>query len=138
MHITNAISHLGRLSLLLLGCFLIVGCGGGDTGTVSGTVTVDGQPTDALEVEFIPVDVENGPAMGYTSQGGKYQLIQGRGNKQIPVGDYRVAISVFGEAATPEVKALKLPPTYTSAEETELQATIKSGANTIDFDLQTQ
>ena len=122
---------------LLFGGLLSIGCGGQNSGSVSGVVTIDGKPADGLQVEFIPVDLNNPPALAYTSQGGNYQLIQGRGNRQIPVGDYRVAISVFPETAPPEIRALKLPPKYASATDTELKATIQSGTNEINFDLTT-
>ena len=76
--------------------------------------------------------------MGYTANGGKYQLVVGRGNDQIPAGEYKVAIRVFTEDPTLEIPKFKLGPNYTKTEETELRGTVKSGTNTLDFDLNTK
>lgn len=131
-----------RLPLTIFSCLsfallLATGCSGGSTGTVEGTVSVNGAPVNGLEVEFTRVE-GGGPAMAYTVNGGKYNLIVGRGNDQIPIGEYKVAIRVFSEDPTLEIPKFKLGPNYTKTEETELRGTVKSGTNTLDFDLNTK
>ncbi len=122
--------------LIVLGSW---GCGGPSTGQVTGTVTVDGTPVNGLEVTFIPVDAATGgEALAYTRDGGNYALVQGRGNKQIPTGDYKVTISVFSEDPNLETPRVNLGSNYTSSQETELKATVAGGENTIDFDLTTK
>ncbi|PQO27686.1 hypothetical protein C5Y97_26685 [Blastopirellula marina] len=76
--------------------------------------------------------------MGYTANGGKYQLIVGRGNDQVPTGEYKVAIRVFSEDPNQEAPKFKLGPNYTKIEETELRGTVNSGENKINFDLDTK
>lgn len=133
----NTISNLALFGCLSLGLLLLTGCGGAATGSVEGTVTVNGAPVNGLELEFVPV-AGGGSSMGYTANGGKYQLIVGRGNDQIPTGEYKVAIRVFTEDPNLEIPKFKLGPNYAKLEDTELRGTVNGGENTINFDLETK
>lgn len=127
--------NISASGLLAVGLLVLTGCGSASTGSVSGTVNVNGAPVDGLELEFVPVE-GGGPAMAYTKNGGKYSVIVGRGNDQIPVGEYKVAIRVFTEDPNMEIPKFKLGNNYTSTEQTELRREVKGGENTIDFDLE--
>lgn len=124
-------------AIFAVGLLMLTGCSGPATGSVTGTVTVNGAPVDGLELEFVPVE-GGGPAMAYTNNGGKYSLIAGRGNDQVPVGEYKVAIRVFTEDPDMEIPNFKLGTNYTKTEETELRGKVDGGENTINFDLDTK
>jgi hypothetical protein len=123
---------------------LLAGCGGG--GSVSGTVTLDGQPLTSGTVTFHPVGP--GPtAIGTIKSDGRYELAIG-GDRSIPSGDYLVTVDAT-EAVTSEPPAVAakgppLPPKpprrltpakYADKETTDLRFTVKSGGNTIDLPL---
>ena len=70
-----------KLGVLLIGCALlagVIGCSGGGRNVkkvaVSGTVTLDGQPLEGVEIHFAG-DGHNG--MGITRADGSYDLITG-------------------------------------------------------------
>lgn len=68
------IAWVGTLCLLAL---TLAGCGdsGADTVPVSGTVTVDGEPTENIMVNFQPAEGTTGPgSVGITSADGTYSL----------------------------------------------------------------
>jgi hypothetical protein len=124
------------LLALVAGILLVASGCGEKLGTVTGKVTVDGEPVSDLEVTFIPVDAEMGTdAIGFTNEQGEYKLIYGRGNVGAPIGDYRVTIAgaeLDGDSGEP----YRLPPKYSDRRQTELTATVEGGENTINFELE--
>ncbi|PQO37705.1 carboxypeptidase regulatory-like domain-containing protein [Bremerella cremea] len=145
--------HTGHLAVALLVMFLgLTGCGGTgdkpDLGQVTGTVTLDGQPLSGVAVVFQP---DNGrPARGMTDAEGKYDLIYIRNERGTKVGHNRVEIAPSEEgedegeeAEDPDsvepakpVKSgkPKVPAKYNL--KTELEADVKPGDNTFDFNLE--
>ncbi len=138
------------LSVLLLS---LPGCGGSgdrpELGQVSGTITLDKKPLSGVAVVFQP---DGGrPASGTTDAEGRYELTyigQTRGTK---VGHNRVEIASSEEgeedADEPEgdVDSLQakqpvnssrpsIPARYNT--KSELEADVKPGKNTFDFDLE--
>lgn len=77
-----------RVFALLFVLVPLVGCGGGTTDkgvTVTGTVTLDGQPLPTGQVVFeIPNSHEQ--RVGGIGEGGKFEV------KEVPVGKVRVAV----------------------------------------------
>ncbi|MGY8771700.1 MAG: carboxypeptidase-like regulatory domain-containing protein [Pirellulales bacterium] len=115
-------------SLLLLACFLI-GCGGGDysdLGTVSGTVTLDGQPLSNATVEFQPA--EGRPSIGISDTSGNYTLEFSFNNPGASIGSHTVSITT-AEARVKE----KLPAKYHT--KSELKEEVQGGSNTFDLHL---
>lgn len=119
--------------VLLTAC----GCSGGSThpptATVSGTVTLDGQPLENATLMFQP---ESGrPSTGVTDKEGRYTLEYMAGVPGATLGMHFVIIRtlVAGEDGRPPVSPEKLPKKY--HDETGLRVEVKSGANTHDFDL---
>ena len=129
-----------------------VGCGpGGDQpelGTVTGTITLDGQPLGGVAVVFQP---DSGrPARGMTDANGKYELTYIRQTKGTKVGPNRVEIAPSEEgeveeaesgeeesqdaAAKPKSGKRAVPARYNV--KSELKVDVKSGANTFDFPLE--
>jgi hypothetical protein len=122
----------------------LAGCGGG--GSVSGKVTLDGEPLPSGTVTFHPVGP--GPAaIGTIGSGGRYELAIG-GDRTVPPGDYLVTVDAT-EAVTSEPPAApgKGPPPppkpprrltparYADKDTTDLRFTLKPGSNTIDLRL---
>lgn len=114
------------------GCLAFIGCGdsGPELGQISGTVTVDGQPVEGLQVEFQP---EQGrPAMGFTDQQGHYTVEYTAGRAGAMLGPHQVRISVPAGSQVP----VKIPAKYNSR--TELTAQVEPGSNQFDFQLSTK
>jgi len=127
----------GRLrSAAVLLTLALGACGpeGPDIGKVTGTVTLDTQPLANAGIVFQPV--EGRPSYGMTDSAGQFTLEYTEGVAGALVGHHTVIIrtAFWGDypgdpKATPE----KLPKKY--HDETELSADVKSGTNTINFDL---
>ena len=111
---------------------------------VSGKVTVGGQPLGGASVVFTPVE-KGSPSMGRTNEAGEYTLLwagsrHGRPVEGAQIGEHVVQISTFADAAPnakparPEVPE-KVPFKYRVSDQPK--ATVKAGANTIDFALET-
>ena len=134
------------LCLLLLPA-LFVGCGESppEMGEVEGMVRVNGEPYAGLVVRFMP-DPGRGielpiNAIGRTDDEGKYQLryhyrdTEGLG---APVGWHRVLIEDSALSRIPQGAPLPpevIPRSYASPNTTPLQKEVKSGHQTIDFNI---
>lgn len=126
--------------LVLILAFLFNGCGSPDgqkTGTVSGKVTLDGEPLEEGGIAFDPKDGV-GPSSGATIKDGYYSAA-------IPLGEKRVKITaskMVGETKTydtpdsptrPVFKEL-VPPKYNI--DSTLTITVKEGSNDGAFNLE--
>lgn len=144
------------LPLLAVGLVALfqTGCGpSGDQpelGTVTGKVTLDGEPLVGVAVVFQPVSGR--PARGMTNSEGMYELTYIRKTKGTKVGSNRVEIAPSeegeeteeatesGDEAAPAAEAKPksakraVPARYNV--KSELQVDVKSGANTFNFDLE--
>ncbi len=132
----------------------IFGCGNSnslETVEITGTIKVNGQPVEGLQVNFRTPD---GPqAIGVTDAEGKYQLTLPGGNKGGQIGTNTVAIIGRDPKISPEsiaemkadaeasgkpfVDPTKLPiiPAKYN-EKTELSADVSADQHVFDFDLQ--
>ncbi|WP_040352880.1 hypothetical protein [Blastopirellula marina] len=110
------------------------GCWKGDTGTVEGTLKVDGEPLGGFLIYFASKD-GNGEAMGGVIGDGSYKLTYGRGDDQIPVGEYRVYVQATEFIDNVSMPKVKLERQYTDPYEASLVKTIDYGHNVIDLDL---
>ncbi|QDU63809.1 hypothetical protein Pan216_46900 [Planctomycetes bacterium Pan216] len=128
-------------ALVLFSLTLLTGCGGGekpDLGTVTGTVTLDGEPLSNAEVFFQP---EQGrPSVGQTDADGDYELLYTVRRKGAQLGKQTVRISTAtmkedDEGNTIEIPE-KVPPQYNS--ETTLVVEVVPGSNDFDFDLKSK
>jgi hypothetical protein len=127
---------MGLCLLLFAGC-----SGGARTGTVSGNVTVDGQPLADGTISFNPID-GNTPTSGGKITNGSYSV-------EVPTGAQKIIISaqkVTGSRAAYEgdpnsprinITAEILPKKYSEAATTELTLDVKRGSNKKDFTLST-
>ena len=124
------------LTLLL---FLFCGCGGGMPATVSGKVTLDGQPLPTGNVAFHPV--AGGPiAVGSIQSSGVYQVNTGTSAGLAP-GEYQVTVLATKDLPAEIPGQAPLPPEpitpakYHNKETSGFQFTIKPGGNMIDLPL---
>ncbi|XZE54533.1 hypothetical protein SH139x_000503 [Planctomycetaceae bacterium SH139] len=97
--------RLVALGLMMLGCVVFVGCGGGTEGRkttyrISGTVHVDGQPANYLAVRAHPVaGVDKGDptySSAFTDEEGKFVLSTYESGDGIPEGQYTLTFN-WGE-----------------------------------------
>lgn len=132
---------------------LAVGCGGKSDGPdlakVGGTVTYQGKPLPNAQVLFLP-DTPGAPsANGTTDKNGYYQLTTRTPGDGALVGKHRVTVTARGpDKVIPgntttsgmpgndvEPGDPLIPQKYFIADTSGLNGEVKSGKNTIDFDL---
>lgn len=144
IHRKNRILKVALLAL----CVSFAGCGGGlddqpDLGLVKGTVTFEGDPLADASITFMP---DSGrPASATTDEAGYYELTYIRNTPGCKIGHSKVMITsssegenemdAEGDDALVDVTTLReeLPEKYNT--NTELEADVKAGENTFDFDL---
>jgi len=134
------------VSQALIGILAIaIGCSGQPKNVakkVAGTVTLGGQPLAGAKVIFAPT--EGKVSIGETDAAGKYNLIwssaRGRPIQGAVIGEHTVTISTFQmgdpNAKTPRPDTPEKVPYKYRTEAGQLKATVKAGANTIDFSLE--
>lgn len=140
---------------------IVVGCGpkGPELGSVTGKVTLDGNPVTNGLVTFVPVGGGR-PATGKTDENGQYVLV-GVDGKGALLGQHQVSVTTVKEAATvteirsdsPEyakqavsgssssdyntAKVVEpIPARYNT--NTELSFEVKAGSNVIDLELKSE
>jgi len=131
---------MARLRLILIAISLTaVGCADPNTGTVSGTITVDDDLPETGYIGFTAIDGKTGPVGG--------EIVDGLYSVTLPIGEMKVAIRVpkvtgekklyEGDPNSPVQKITEesLPRWYN--EETELTHVIVAGESTKDFELST-
>ena len=140
-------------------CLACIGCGpdGPDLGTVSGKVTMDGQPLTNGLITFEP-EAGGRASIGKTDSSGQYTLIWAE-QKGAVIGSHRVSVTTITEAEAVEEmgsdsdayaqQAMGDTSAYDQAEvtepiparynvSTELVEEVTSGANTINLELTPQ
>jgi hypothetical protein len=137
------LSPAAHLGLATACCSLVAVCGcsrgpGYPSATVSGTVTIDGQPVPKGQITFSPAAHGQGPVIGSKIAQGKYRC------ERVPLGQHRVTFAAQAEAMSTiidvstgqkhEVPKDILPPRYLSG----LDAEVKAGKTLLDFPLQTK
>ena len=138
---------MSRSSLFLLVASIVTvsfgsGCGGRGgppLGTVTGKVTLDGEPVPGLSVTFVPEE-GGSPSYGGTNENGEYRLFFNQKRAGAELGSHKVII----ENREPETDdsgkliddtpIVKIPKKY--QQPGQLTADVSSGRNNIDFDLE--
>jgi len=125
-------------AVVAVGLSLAVLSGCGSKAAVQGTVTFDGTPIDSGSITFVP-EASGGQKATAQITNGKYSIDSDRGP---PAGKYKVEITsmkslVGKKGADPDMQRgdarQVLPDKFNKA--TTLTADLKSGSNTVDFDL---
>lgn len=124
----NSRNH-SRLALLLaaMECALLAGCERGpgyEHATVSGQVSIDGEPVASGYVTFSPIGSQQGPVTGAAIEGGRYRC------ERVPVGKHRVTFVAHAaepttvvDHATGETRQVPkdiVPPRYASGVEADM------------------
>ncbi|QDU18033.1 carboxypeptidase-like regulatory domain-containing protein [Gimesia maris] len=124
--------------LAVLTVTLLTGCGGTTVaskpmGTVSGTVTLKGQPLSNCRVNFISEQL-GASAGGDLTEEGSFTL-----DGPIPAGSYSVFISMPSEFTPAQAQSNKglsqVPKKYLGSSTTDLKADVSEGESSHDFDL---
>jgi hypothetical protein len=135
--------HLFRASCFGFGTFSIVvlaafaGCDNTDKGTVSGTVTFDGQPVPTGAVTFVKEDGEL-VREGAVIQDGKFQASLPPGKYKIELNAQKVVgkrtqVGMDGKSEEVVTTEELFPARFNT--QTELREEIERGAQTIKLDL---
>ncbi len=130
---------MGCAHLLLLSALPLFSACGPTTGTVTGTVTIDGQPLSGGVISYVPGEGGGAPATANIEEG-KYELTTSTGKKFVQIS----APIVVGkrkeyegpDAPLVEITDERLPPKYNS--QTELTFEVKPGRSAKDFTLMTE
>ncbi|XZE46864.1 hypothetical protein SH467x_002160 [Pirellulaceae bacterium SH467] len=121
------------------------GCGDGgpELASVTGVVTIDGQPIPNAVLTFVPA--EGSPSYGQTSRDGRFSLMFTDTKRGAMVGPHQVSIEVqrISKEELAEMKAqgmevpdktVEIPKAY--RQPGALTAEVKRGSNAIDFHLE--
>lgn len=126
------------VAVLFISC-VAVGCSDPTIGTVTGTITVDGEPAETGSVAFIPTDGKGSTA------GGK--IVDGSYTAVVAVGVSRVEVRVpkiIGEQRLYDTKDSPVAPVWEESlpekyhNESELTYDVPSGKSEKNFDLTTK
>lgn len=124
---------------IVVTCFLS-GCGS-EYATVTGKITLDGQPLPNATVSFMPEDDEGRPSFGRTGADGRYSLQEtNRVTGALP-GKYTVRITTYVEGNPDEAPPVPTVPERVPTKyniETGLIEDVKPGENVLDFPLDSQ
>jgi hypothetical protein len=133
----------GLIFLLLVTA--AAGCGSSLPATVTGTVTLDGEPLPAGEtvtgtVVFYPAS-QGAAAYGTVGPGGRYAIRTGSTTGLQP-GEYLVTVRVVEIAPAPPgghlhapPQRLLTPPRYNDRDRSDLRVDVQPGRNMIDLPL---
>lgn len=122
----------------LVAVTLLTGCGGTTVaskpmGTVSGTVTLKGEPLTDCRVNYISEQL-GASAGGDLTEEGSFTL-----DGPIPAGSYSVFISLPSEFTPAQAQSNKglsqVPKKYLGSSSTDLKAEVSEGESSHDFDL---
>ena len=120
----------------VLGAAVLAGCGpkGAPSGTVSGTVALDGEPVDSGEISF--VSSEGFAASGLIA-GGEFKL-----GDSLPAGKYAIAVGPAALTEAPSAgdkdavaPASPVPAGYHLSGTSGLSQEIQEGANSVKIEL---
>lgn len=127
------------LLLLLALSLLAAGCGGSDLATVTGTVTVDGEPAKVGAIAFFAAD-GRAPSAGAPIIDGRYsaEVSPGLCHVQIRVSKVVGEKRIYDTPDSPvrKIWAEALPPKFN--DNTELELDIRPGTNEKNYDLSTK
>lgn len=133
MRISHSMVWTSRVLGLCAVLVSVSGCSTGDRpelGTVTGTVTLDGEPMPDAMVQFYQTGLR--PSKAMTKPDGSYELVYLRNIKGVALGTHEVYIDrVTEKEVTP--KHLRLPVRYN--DESTLTAEVEPGENVFNWEL---
>ncbi|HEY4309179.1 MAG TPA: hypothetical protein VGN12_06975 [Pirellulales bacterium] len=133
-----AIERLQRRSLRspCFACLLltiIVGCGRSDTVSMSGTVSLDGQPVKVGVITLEPFEARQAPSTGAAIENGAFSIVRDKGPKRGV--SYRVEISAIDRTNLEvwQVAKEQIPDKYNRFTELSVSVPPEAGNFTQDF-----
>ncbi|MDA8564128.1 carboxypeptidase-like regulatory domain-containing protein [Mariniblastus sp.] len=124
------------IAVFFVACIsILAGCS--SEGSVTGKVTLDGQPIDLGALTF---QSPGQPTLSATiREDGTYEL-EHAGERWVPPGDYVVTVRGYErdknqKRGTPPNHKVITPDIYASVKTSDLSAEVKAGSNRFDFDL---
>ena len=121
----------------------LAGCGSEFGATVSGVVTLDGNPLTPGQVTFAPSGPGSLPATSKLESDGSFELLTQKKPGLAP-GTYKVAVQAFRPPDVPKGQRTftpsepLVPEKYLSVKTSGLEFTVEPGNNTIDIPLVSQ
>jgi hypothetical protein len=134
------------VTLVAMASLLAPGCAesGPEMGRVKGTVKYKGKPLTQGTISFVPTDPARRSANSRIAADGSYQLQSTEPGDGAQLGDYRVIVSGRDATALDKVRApgepvklgSSIPLKYEQPDQSGLKATVKTGSQTLDYDLE--
>ncbi|MEW4562705.1 hypothetical protein AB1K70_09275 [Bremerella sp. JC770] len=117
------------------------GCGGSGLPSVTGMVTIDGQPApEGLQISFQPDVPNSSTSLGITDASGNYEMKFNPSISGVMAGTSKVRVWVprkMGAEGIPaipsQLKGIKIPREFN--EDTTLTFEVQNGSNTFDIDI---
>ena len=131
--------QIGQLATLtlLLAVVVFLGCSGPNAASVSGNVTLDGEPLTTGMVGFYPEGGNGAPANGQIDSNGNYSLSTGTDVGLAP-GKYTAIVVATKDPPQPydktgaEIPPIPITPAkYGSTTTSDLRVEVKAGKNTV-------
>jgi len=133
-HLSVAMNLMHRAALVVILSSLpaIIGCSQSDTVAVTGTVTLNGKPTEQAEVMFNP---KHGRlATGVTDASGHFTLSTAKPNDGAAPGEYVITLAEYYPPDKPPqlprgggLLPSRFPPKYADPAKSPLTATVERG-----------
>ncbi|MFN3148866.1 carboxypeptidase regulatory-like domain-containing protein [Bremerella sp.] len=134
----NTLRRQALSAFIACGFALLAGCqehAGPELATVTGTVTLDGEPLKDATLHFQPTSGR--PSYGKTDESGKYNMGYSLERQGVALGEHKVIIrSVVEDKYGKTLRQEMLPRKY--HDQTTLSALVEDKANVIDFDLESK
>lgn len=124
-------ARLFHLSSILL-AVAVLGCSSA-TGTVEGTITVDGEPVQGVEVIY-QCPSFSAEGSGITNSEGHYRVFYGRGNRDLPIGEYQLSLGIMLPEDSSGASG-KLHKKVKFFNDNSRSEQVKSGNNVIDIEV---
>ena len=126
------------LGIALVALVVLSGCSP-NAATVTGTVTLDGQPLKTGDVSFHPAGGKGAVAYGKIDASGSYVVSTGDETGLAP-GQYAVTVVATEAAPQPTgnvevIPKVLTPMKYNTPETTDIKVEVKPGANEIPIEL---
>jgi hypothetical protein len=119
---------------ICLAVAMLAGCGDPDLATVTGRVTLDGNPLPKAFLTFAPTSAGGATSFGKSDENGNYRMIFSDTQSGAWIGPSRVEIRTGDLLPDNSGRIPELVPSVYNTKST-LTADVKSGSNTVDFDL---
>ena len=126
------------LAVVIAALFVLSGCSP-NAASVTGTVTLDGQPLKTGDVSFHPAGANGAVAYGKIDPDGKYVISTGDETGLAP-GQYAVTVVATEAVPLPTgnvevIPKVLTPLKYNTPETTDIKVEVKPGANEIPIEL---